>query len=503
MSPASPDLDAADLAAVLDELPEQIVVVRSDYRVAFANRAAREFTGRDPVADGLTCFQLLHDGSEPCDPPDCPVRRVFESGRSLGFVHSHRGRDGVEQMMEGLAVPVLGDEGSVSLVVESCRDVTERERARVRERELEQEMFHVQKLESIGVLAGGIAHDFNNLLTVIRGNLDRLKGADLGGEERGCAEDADAAARRGAELVRQLLAYAGKLPVENEIFDLRELVERIARLIEVAEPTPGVVGIEADPAPVPVRGSPVQLRQVALNLILNAVEALAGRAGRVRIRIRGAEGRAVFEVEDDGPGMDEETRARLFEPFFSTKEVGRGLGLAAVEGIVRRHGGTIRVRSAPGEGSVFRVELPLAPARPEAGRDAPEGAGSVQPGRGERVLLADDEPGILRLGRLALTEAGYAVETAATEAEVLDRLGTGPPPDLVVLDLGLAGGGEGLLARLRRSRPDLPVILSSGHLEEDARAGCAPDQPDGFLEKPYLPGELVAAVAELLARRRP
>jgi signal transduction histidine kinase len=260
-------------------------------------------------------------------------------------------------------------------------DLTEHRKAEAERRQLDARILHTQKLESLGLLAGGVAHDFNNLLVAILGNAQlELGDRDRGDVSRRRLQKIVDAARRATELAGLMLAYAGGAQCEPVRVELGAIVREVVDVMQSVVAPDATVDLDLTPELQPVEADPTQLRQVVMNLVLNASEALGGRPGRISVRTRAvragevlpgavdleresAEGPLVaLEVEDTGCGMDDATVARIFDPFFTTKFLGRGLGLAAVMGIVRQHRGTIQVRSAPGAGTTMRVLLPAAPA---------------------------------------------------------------------------------------------------------------------------------------------
>ena len=292
-----------------------------------------------------------------------------------------RNRAGDWRWFHSLNTPFLRDDrGQVRQMLGVSIDITEIRRS-------EEALRHSEKLEGIGLLAGGLAHDFGNLLTPVLGHAELLL-RKLGAERslRSHAEAIQHAAARAAELVEQLLVVSGRGEFEPRAVELDALVVEVAAMLEPMMPPDIALSTELAPELPPVAGDPLQLRQVILNLVGNASDALAGRGGSIVVRAlpvevdealasvlelreRFAPGPAVLlEVEDDGPGMDEPTRARLLEPFFTTKPKGRGLGLASVVGIVRRHRGGLAVDSKPGRGTIFRILLPLAQAPVETAR---------------------------------------------------------------------------------------------------------------------------------------
>jgi CheY-like chemotaxis protein len=302
--------------------------------------------------------------------------------------------------------------------------------------------------------------------------------------------------------------------------DLSAVVRESTALLEAAIPGPGHLKLELGASVPAIEADPSQVRQILVSLVTNAGEALENGHGTVTVRTgsliadqaylqstalpdRPPEGRYGFlEVVDDGTGMSEAVQQRMFEPFYSTRFSGRGLGLAAVSGIVRRHRGTIQVTSAPGEGTAIRVLFPLA-GRPERAELAPC-AVAGEPAEG-KVLLVDDEADVLRLMRKFLGRAGFEVHPAASGEEGLARFKElGGSLDAVILDLTMPGmGGDELLAAIRQLDQTVPVIVASGYTEDEVARRCAGLNISAFLPKPYLPAELTAELRRAITAGRP
>jgi PAS domain S-box-containing protein len=465
--------------------------------------------------------EIAGDGSLPVVHPD-DRRRVRREALALvatggeGMVrHRILRKDGSLRWIETrLRVRRDPEDGTVR-VVGAARDTTEAHEAERAQARLERQMQDSQRLESLGLLSGGIAHDFNNLLTVILGNT-RLALSAL-------PEGADAlhkrlvriraAAEHGAALTEQMLVYAGRGSHVRKAADLSGLVESMLELLRASLPTGTALRTELQ-AEAWAEVDETQLRQVVLNLVRNAGEALAGREGSVRMRTgllrAGAEdladargalalapGAYVFlEVSDSGVGMDEGTQRRVFEPFFTTRPAGRGLGLAAVLGIVRGHGGAIQLESEPGRGSTFRVLLPSAGQPLVATAPARESEAAAAPVNDARVLVVDDEEGVLELAREFLGRAGFDVVAAGSGREAVARLAAAPEGfDAAVVDLAMPGlPGERVAAELRAIQPALPLVLASGFSPEIAAARCLELRAARFLRKPYDAEALVGAV---------
>ncbi|MBX3468632.1 MAG: response regulator [Planctomycetes bacterium] len=399
--------------------------------------------------------------------------------------------------------------GQVAGAVVSARNETELHRTQQELREKEEQLLHAQKLEAIGRLAGGVAHDFNNLLTVIMGYAEvLLRRPPADPLAREMLEEIQAASERASSLTAQLLTFSRKQVVQPRPLDLDGVVSDMHRLLR------RVIGDDVVLETCHAAGGRVladrgQLEQVLLNLAVNARDAMPGggrltiETGRVTVGpdeaatlgLAGPGPHVTLSVSDTGEGMDEATRARIFEPFFTTKEQGKGtgLGLSTVYGIVRQSRGAIDVRSAPGAGATFRILLPAAPAGPA---DAAPGRGAAPRRGSETILLVEDDPTVRRLLEQVLATAGYTVLAAADAAQAL-ALARGHPAriHLLLTDLVMPRlGGRALARRLAVERPDLAVLLMSGHAEEDGL-----DTPAaGFIQKPVRLEQLLEKVREAL-----
>lgn len=360
---------------------------------------------------------------------------------------------------------------------------------------------HVQKLESIGVLAGGIAHDFNNLLHVVLGNADlarlHLPGDSMASEH---LDEVVRATLRAAELTQQLLAYSGRCAVETRQLDLSCEVREMATLLRTAISRQATLDWDLATALPAVTADPTQIRQVVMNLITNASDSLGEGAGTIALRTGIAEdggdgpgpGQFVFlEVADSGCGMDSGTLQRIFDPFFSTKFSGRGLGLAAVMGIVESHGGRIRIRSAPEEGTTFRILFPAVAG--EAEGIPRRVSGADWRGHGT-VLVVEDEAGVREVVGRMLERLGFQILTAEDGVAALERLDAyDDPVAAVLLDLSMPRmGGFEALRHIRGRLPEVPVVLMSGYTEQEVASKLL-DGTSGevsFLQKPFLPEDL-------------
>ena len=392
------------------------------------------------------------------------------------------------------------------------RDLRETERVENERRRLEQHLQQSQRLDSLGVLAGGIAHDFNNLLVGILGSAELLAQSDLRPEDRESVRAITEAGERAATLTAQLLAYAGRRDLgQREPIDLSALLGELLRLLTPTLSKKADLRLAIEPGSI-VLGNRATVLQVLMNLLTNASDALGGNAGAIHVtarrvaepdaRFKHALGSAVtagdkafilIEVRDTGVGMDETTRTRIFEPFFSTKAKGHGLGLAACLGIVASHGGAIVVESAPGQGSTFSVLLPAAEATGKPAGRQERGATLAA-----RILVVDDEAIVRKQVRRILESQGYAVIDAGdgtTALELIER----ERPSLVLLDVTMPGlDGTEVVQEARRRGHTMPIVLFSGYADFPLEQRLEPSMYQGFLAKPFGIDALLALIKKSL-----
>jgi PAS domain S-box-containing protein len=496
--------------SLIHNLSDTILIMRVDGTIVWETPSFQRIMGY-PQGHliGRKAWEFAH-------PEDLPVvaeafAQTLEN-RHPGTPTEFRGRayDGSYRILEALADNLVGEPGVDGIVV-TMRDVTDRRRAEEQRRAMEARMQHSHKLESLGVLAGGIAHDFNNLLTGVLGHAALALGqVPQDSPARRHLEQVRLAAQRAAELTRQMLAYSGKGHFVVEPVNLSELIEEMCSLLEVSISSNCQLTSSIDPALPLIEGDPSQLRQVVMNLILNASEALGGRDGTVEVwagaplcdgncltesYLEGAfDGHCVcLQVKDNGCGMDEQVRARIFDPFFTTKFTGRGLGLAAVLGIVRGHRGGIQVDSTLGVGTTFRVFFPVC-TKAVADRPAPAATQHCAPGPLPQgaVLVIDDDESVRTLAATVLGEAGYEVLGAGDGPRGLELFrGNQGRVRAVLLDRTMPQvSGDDVLQKLKAIDPAVRVILTSGYAECDGTDGAA-----GFLRKPYTPAALVQVMS--------
>ncbi|MEW5849623.1 MAG: response regulator [Myxococcota bacterium] len=515
----------ADFAMVGELVGEKRDVVRS--RAVFQDGQIR-----DEVSYALPdtpCDDVIR--GNPCEHP-AGVQRLFPRDDMLGElgIQAYFGTPLADSsgVVRGLVVVMFRNPvDDVKRVMSTLRIFASRAAAELERlvmeterRKLEAQVQHAQRMESLGVMAGGIAHDFNNLLMTILGHAGLAEAEVPPGVARESLRQIETAAQRASELVQQLLVYSGRSRLHMEPVDFRALVKEMAGLLQVSISRGAVLKTAFDDGTPLVMADATQLRQVVMNLIINASDALGERQGTITVRttpcqvdaalLRGmilaqpdATGlHACLEVVDTGCGMDAETLSRIFEPFYTTKFTGRGLGLSAVLGIVRSHHGAIGVDSQQGVGTTFRILLPAAP---ELG--APQRPSPMEAPRGlGRVLVVDDEPGVRNVLRAMLERKGFQVVTAADGREAVEIFAQEEGRfTAVLLDMTMPRmGGREALRLMRATRVDVPVLLASGY-HDQAETTTLEHGMVEFIKKPFQSKDLVMRLQALIDRaaRRP
>jgi PAS domain S-box-containing protein len=422
--------------------------------------------------------------------------------------------DGSERWVETTKLPVRDPEGAIIGLVGVSWDVTARKRAEERLM-----LYDAQKLESLSALAGGVAHDFNNLLVCVLGNASiALSELPEGSPARSTVHEILTAGERMAKLAREMLVYSGRGRFVLQPLDLSATAGEVARLLSAIVPTDVRLSLERLGRNLPpVNGDEAQIRQVIAAMITNAVEAIGDTPGTVTIHtdtvhaerhyLRDFKPHGLPEgdyvavaVADTGPGIDRELLDRIFEPFFTTKFTGRGLGLAALLGIVRGHSGGVMVESEVGRGSTFTVLLPAVSSPRDLGDEGGRWAGTSRHGT---VLIADDDSIVRSVTAAMLERAGFSVLIAKDGAEAFELFRTRSSEIVaVVLDLVMPGkSGEEVLTDIHKLRTDVPVLLCSGYSEHDQNGGqLGVNGMVGFIAKPYTADVLVGKLQEMLAR---
>jgi len=501
------------LQRIVDTSPSLIFVVDGRGQVVFANRSIARYYGTTPEALVARSTHDVHTNTGQADDFLRDDLLVIQTGKELIKEELNTAPDGSAHWFQTVKVPLVRPDGRVECLGIST-DITARKLAEQAKLELEAEVLQSQKLESLGVLAGGIAHDFNNLLAPILTNARLAEHRlSLDSSVRPLLRDIQVATARATQLTQQMLAYVGQGRSNPRTLSLAEVVAEMQTLLCSAISKKASLQTELERAV--VDADLAQMHQVIMNLIINASDSLGVRSGHIIVRTGVRElqrdelqsafledpppgGRYAFlEVEDDGCGMAPDTLARIFEPFFSTKFTGRGLGLSAVLGIARAHRGTVQVSSRPGSGTRFVFLVPescSALPAPVPALPAPRG---IAPGT---VLVIDDETLVRTTLCMALEDAGVRTLPAADGEQGLELFERHAREiSAVVLDLTMPRlDGWQCLQRLRALRQGIPVVVMSGYA---AQATMPPDVIPApvFLKKPFDPDDLLREMSSLLA----
>jgi signal transduction histidine kinase/CheY-like chemotaxis protein len=488
--------------AILDSVRSEIAVLAPDGTIIAVNEAWKRFaldnrtgTSADRAGIGVNYLGICREGAaaspEGLDAAE-GIRAVLERRRP-GFVVEYPCHSPDEERWFSMSVTPLG-RGDLGAVV-AHTDIT-RTRASAREMlSLQDQLQQAQKMESLGLLAGGIAHDMNNVLGAI------LCMASLNLERHPpdspayrAFDSIAAAATRGGNMVKGLLGYARQTPAEDRELDLNLILREEASLLGCTTLSKVQIDLELAEDLRPMRGDPGALANLVMNLCLNALDAMPEK-GRIGLRTRNVDPDWIeLEVEDSGTGMTRETLEKAIYPFFTTKVQGKGtgLGLSMVFGTVKAHGGSLDLRSEPGQGTCVSMRFPACPTLAPA---APRAPGPRAPSGPLAVLLVDDDDMVGMATRMILEFLGHQVTSAASGETALARLATGFRPDLVILDLNMPGlGGKGTLPRLRLLAPEVPVLLSSGRVDQEALELLGAFPHVALLSKPYTIDELAARI---------
>ena len=503
------------LRVIFDVIPAGIIQVDETETVTFANQRMAQMLGRT-MEELLGSSYRSHVWPEEVEPAREALRQLLEGKiDSMHAERHYRRKDGSGFWGYLSGQRLTGPDLKHPVLVGTVSDLTQLKSAEEKRHKSEQQMLHVQKLESLGVLAGGIAHDFNNILLAILGNASlALHRVSAGSELEQHLQQIEKAAEKAADLARQMLAYSGKGRFVLEALDLNRLVREMGTMLEISISKKAVLRWHLAPELPTIVADATQLRQIVMNLAINASEAIGEASGVISIATgcrncdRGylaetwlnddlPEGPYVFlEVSDTGCGMPAGTVERIFEPFFTTKFTGRGLGMAAILGIVRGHKGAIKVYSEPGNGSTFKVYFP-ASVLPAEQRETATGDDDW---RGEgTILLVDDEETIRSVASEMLREMGFNVLTAVDGKEALQLYQSRKDEiALVLMDLNMPRlNGEEAFHEMRRMNAKVRVILSSGFSEQEVTRKFLGQGLAGFVQKPYTLSTLREAMSRL------
>jgi PAS domain S-box-containing protein len=511
------------LATTLRSIGDGVLTTDEQARVTYLNPVAERLTGwKHMEAIGRTSSEVLalverETGNLVAD----PAQRAIAEGVPVNMPPRTilRSRRGLEIFIDDSAAPIRGDDGKIHGAVVVFRDCTEQIRLAEERRRLEEKMREAQKLESLGLLAGGIAHDFNNLLTGIMGHASLCRAKlQVSNPMHDNLEKIQTTGQRAADLCKQMLAYAGKGKIAHRAVDMNAVIADTLSLVSLSISKQVAVKRDLAAELRHVDGDGTQIQQVVMNLLINASEAIGENPGEIRIatglkrteawefasavlapELPGGEYVCV-QVRDTGAGMEPETLARIFDPFFTTKFTGRGLGLAATQGIVRAHQGALFVESVFGKGSTFRLLLPASECLAAEIASLPPAAQPARlHGRGS-VLLVDNDKDVRMVTRAMLRICGMEVVEACSGREALKICeGRAEPFSMVLMDITMPDmNGVQTFEHMHRLYPALPVLLMSGYSAEDAAVSFGDMTGSDFLQKPFLPAHLKEKLRALL-----
>ena len=510
------------LKAIIDSMGDGVIVTNEVGDLLLINKSASAILGYaksdEPMAQRIrTIGNFLPDRVTPYPLDELPITKAIK-GESVDqaeiFIKNDRRPQGVWVSTTGR--PLLSPEGELRGGVVVFRDISEQKKAETEKELFEAQMWQTQKLESLGLLAGGVAHDFNNLLMGILGNAGMALTACEDSENRARIENIKTTAVRLSDLTNQLLDYSGQGSYAKGAVELNSLVEELFSLLQPVVSKKAKVAMELTEGQLVTKADATQIRQVVMNLVTNASDALGNEPGLIKIRtgIQWAsreyleraflheglpESDYVFvEVSDTGVGMPPEMLKKIFDPFFTTKTRGRGLGLAAVLGLVRRHKGAMFIDSEPGVGTTFRVLFPEAqiiasePTTENFDSDLSTGT----------VLVVDDEDVVRNVAKQILEHSGFTVLTAASGREGINVFkNESPTIDAVLLDMSMPDmDGKQVFEELLMVSPDARVVLSSGYTEIETLDQFPEQSLSGFLQKPYAPEVLVNKLQQVIRR---
>jgi len=501
----------AFIRSILESVGEGLIVMDREQRILVANRAYCKLVSAAPAdVIGRHCYECSHQTTRPCYElgEECAVQRTFATGESGSVIHVHADPQGNPAFIEVRSFPLKDATGAVTAAIEILNDVTEK-------RKLESQLHQAQKMEAIGTLAGGVAHDFNNILSAIVGYSSLLQmkmgpGDPLHGYVK---QVLDAAEKAGA-LTKSLLAFSRKQVVKMSPVDVNEVVNDFQKILARLIGEDIAIKVLCSPVPLVVDADKGQLEQVLMNLATNARDAMP-QGGALQfatdsiditgenmaahnIDVPGTYAR--ITVSDTGKGMDPSLLEHIFEPFFTTKDLhqGTGLGLSIVYGIIMKHGGHIKVFSEPGQGTTFKIYLPLSQAEKQEGtreESAPRPSGH------ETILLVEDEAQVRTVTRALLQEYGYTVLEAADGEDAVrvfqehkDRI------QLVISDLIMPKkNGREAYEEMNRIRPGVKAIFTSGYTADIITQKGLLEAGVDFISKPMNLAELLKKIRDVLA----
>ncbi len=504
----------AQLRTILETSPDGIILITTDGTLLEANRAGLDMLETSSAKGAKpNIFTMI---AEEFQDTFRSFHECVIGGKQGTLEFEIVGAKGTRRWIEARGAPLCHSTSDTLLHLDVMRDISERKKIEAEQRAFQTRLHQAQRLESLGVLAGGIAHDFNNILMVIMGQAEIV--LDELSPSLPCRDNVFeimTAAKRAADLCGQMLAYSGKTQFQPRYMSVDKLVEETLQMLKTSISKKAILHLNLAQSLPGTLGDPTQIRQVLMNMVINASDAIGEQDGNITITTGTVDceepfladsyllpvekpGTYVyFDVSDTGCGMDQNTMEHLFEPFFTTKFLGRGLGMAAVMGIIKAHKGALSVHSEIGKGTTFKVLLPAGGLPEDHGtehdvNESWHGSGTV--------LLVDDEQAIRQVTTKQLKKLGMKVLTAEDGQQAVDTYREHASEiDLVLLDVTMPhmSGGEACQA-LRKISPDVCIVIASGYAEEDVASQFKGEDIAGFLQKPYTLTKLRSLLSTLL-----
>jgi two-component system cell cycle sensor histidine kinase/response regulator CckA len=497
------------LKSFLNAVPDLLIVIDRDFNVLYSNYREKDGVSEDLPDGGQTCYTQFKNLSAPCK--DCSAMSVFDTGQIVErqMVDSENGR-----ICEARAFPIFDNQGRVEMVVEHIRDITEQKKMEADRQNYETRLQQIQKMEALGTLAGGIAHDFNNILVAVIGYAELSLGSLTKKSPlyRNLNQILQAG-MRARDLVHQILTFSRQEKREPKPIQMGNLVKEALEMLRSTLPSTIEITQHLSPSVENVMADPTQIHQIIINLCTNAAQAMEEDGGQLNIHLAPVDLTArdvsahpgvqpgsyvKLSVQDTGKGIAPDVIGKIFHPYFTTKDKGKGtgLGLAMVHGIIKSYGGFIDVKSRPGKGTVFHVCIPTIGQLPA--HDDPQG-GELATGK-EHILLVDDEPLVIEVLQEMLEMQGYRITTADGSQKALEAFRNAPRDfDLVITDMTMPKlTGDRLSQEIKKIRTDIPIILCTGYSDKLADKSALDFGVQDFMAKPIKQADLVRTVRNVL-----
>jgi two-component system cell cycle sensor histidine kinase/response regulator CckA len=497
------------LKSFLNAVPDLLIVIDRDFNIRYSNYREQDQVPEGRPQDTQTCYAHFKKLKAPCR--DCSARTVFETGQIVErqLVGSDNGRT-----CEARAFPIFDNQGQVEMVVEHIRDITEQKKMEAERQNYEARLQQIQKMEALGTLAGGIAHDFNNILVAVIGYAELSLGSlTMENPLQRNLQQILQAGMRARDLVHQILTFSRQEKREPKPLQIGHLIKEALEMLRSTLPSTIEITQNLSSGVEYVMADPTQIHQIIINLCTNAAQAMEDDGGHLTINLVQVDltardvsahpdvkaGRYVkLSVQDTGKGIAPDIIGKIFNPYFTTKDKGKGtgLGLAMVHGIIKSYGGFIDVKSRPGKGTVFHVCIPTIGRLPV--RDDPQGV-ELATGK-EHILVVDDEPLVIEVLQEMLELQGYRITTADGSLKALDAFRKDPGDfDLVITDMTMPKlTGDRLSQEIKKIRTDIPIILCTGYSDKLADKSALDFGVQDFMVKPIKQADLVKTVRNVL-----